>query len=216
MSPTKSILAIAEELGKRLNYLLLAGEYEQAKSLLDSLADQAEQQAYTEEELSFIVNRLVLVLTNLALHQNMSGVQLQQMYDGLFTDSVPHPEQQQKFLRQAMPKFLRDLCFALQACDDLSVRMERYIDLHVLHYTFSVQNMANHFSVSQIELRQYVWERRLEKAMELLENTDRPIRDVVQSVGYIDVSNFTRKFRMATGYTPGEYRAVKQQEPHLS
>lgn len=220
MSPTESIRLFAEDLSKRLNGLLLAGEYEQAKKLLESLADQAEQQIFSQEELSHIVYEVVLNLTNVALRHNLPTVQLQQLYDGLFANNAPFSEGQQRFLRQVLPNFLNDLCYAMQACDDLSVRMERYIDLHILHYTFSVQNMANYFAVSQIELRrvfhnktgqhlrEYIWERRLEKAKELLKNTDRPIREVVQSVGYIDVSNFTRKFRMATGYTPGEYRAV--------
>lgn len=54
----------------------------------------------------------------------------------------------------------------------------------------------------------YIANLRLEKIKEALIETDRPIKDIIQSNGYYDVSNFTRKFRTTVGVTPGQYRTM--------
>ena len=41
----------------------------------------------------------------------------------------------------------------------------------------------------------------------LLRETDDSIQTIVQSVGYIDVSSFMRKFKQVEGVSPGQYRA---------
>ncbi len=216
------------EYGRRLGEYLLAGEYAQAKALLETLAEEADGHAVSPETLHGILNEVVLVLTNVALRWSISTAQLQYLYDEHFAEGGICTQRQQKFLRQVLPEFLEELCCSLQTCDDLTDRIEQYIATYAMEYTFSVKNMANHFAVSPIDLRrafynktgrhlrEYIWERRLERAKELLATTDCSIREVVQGVGYIDVSNFTRKFRMCTGMTPGEYRLAKQRESKLA
>ena len=53
---------------------------------------------------------------------------------------------------------------------------------------------------------QYVTMIRMDRAKELLINTDMQIREIVAGIGYIDVANFTRKFKSYEGVTPGQYR----------
>ena len=52
----------------------------------------------------------------------------------------------------------------------------------------------------------YIRQRRMEKAMQLLEEKAMPISDVAQAVGYMDASYFTRAFRQHTGCTPTKWR----------
>lgn len=40
---------------------------------------------------------------------------------------------------------------------------------------------------------------RMDKARELLVNTNKQIKDIVADVGYIDVANFVRKFKIMKG-----------------
>ena len=51
---------------------------------------------------------------------------------------------------------------------------------------------------------------RMDQFKELLVSTNRPIKELVAEVGYFDVSNFTRKFRIEHGMTPGQYRKKHQ------
>ncbi len=49
---------------------------------------------------------------------------------------------------------------------------------------------------------------RINKAKELMNNTDRPMKEICVSVGYIDPNYFSRIFKKNTGMTPTEYREV--------
>ena len=51
---------------------------------------------------------------------------------------------------------------------------------------------------------------RMDRFKELLVSTNRPIKELVAEVGYFDVSNFTRKFRIEHDMTPGQYRKKHQ------
>ena len=57
---------------------------------------------------------------------------------------------------------------------------------------------------------EYVSMLRMEEVKRQLRETDKKIQDIVNSVGYIDVSNFTRKFKNSEGLTPGQYRQLSR------
>jgi two-component system response regulator YesN len=53
---------------------------------------------------------------------------------------------------------------------------------------------------------QYVRRLRLERAKLLLETTTLPIAQIATSVGYLDLSRFSRLFKAEIGLSPGQYR----------
>ena len=62
---------------------------------------------------------------------------------------------------------------------------------------------------------EYLSELRLEKARELLAETDAPIVQIAKDVGYWDHSSFRRKFRARYGVGVAEYReSTHKGEPH--
>ena len=60
---------------------------------------------------------------------------------------------------------------------------------------------------------EYITKKRIDKAKQLLTNTDLPIMTVAEYTGYPDYSYFTRVFRKETGVTPRAYRVGVQPEP---
>lgn len=54
---------------------------------------------------------------------------------------------------------------------------------------------------------QYVRGLRLERAKHLLETTALPVAQIAASVGYVDLSRFSRLFKSEVGLTPAQYRA---------
>ena len=58
---------------------------------------------------------------------------------------------------------------------------------------------------------QYITMIRMDRAKELLVNSNMQIKDVVAEVGYIDVANFVRKFKNYEGMTPGQYREMRKE-----
>ncbi|WP_310225856.1 helix-turn-helix domain-containing protein [Paenibacillus qinlingensis] len=97
-------------------------------------------------------------------------------------------------------------------------QIHHYILQSYSEYDFSVQKIAEHFSISLSYLSRYYKEQtgrtvmdylnevRIEQAKRLLRNDNSSVKDIVQQIGYYDVSSFIRKFKQQVGLTPGEYR----------
>jgi AraC family L-rhamnose operon transcriptional activator RhaR len=55
-------------------------------------------------------------------------------------------------------------------------------------------------------IHQYIITRRIDNAANLLQSTDRPVKDIATSVGYEDVDYFCRVFKKNKGITPSQFR----------
>jgi AraC-like DNA-binding protein len=53
----------------------------------------------------------------------------------------------------------------------------------------------------------YLQRRRVERAMELLRETDRPVTDICFDVGFSSLATFSRTFKLIVGEPPSAYRA---------
>jgi AraC-like DNA-binding protein len=53
----------------------------------------------------------------------------------------------------------------------------------------------------------YLQRRRVERAMELLRATDKPVTEISLDVGFTSLGTFSRTFREIVGETPSSYRA---------
>lgn len=96
--------------------------------------------------------------------------------------------------------------------------MLKYLDVHALSPDFSLKTMAGVFMMSDSSLSRYfkkqtghnisdyITERRIAEAKRLLSETDLPIREIVERIGYFDVSSFSKKFKRETGVSPSDYR----------
>ncbi|MFS0725397.1 helix-turn-helix domain-containing protein [Paenibacillus sp. 1P07SE] len=97
-------------------------------------------------------------------------------------------------------------------------RIRDYIAEHYESYHFSLQSAAEQLGLSAPyvsrlfkeetgeTVMEYVNRLRIEKAKELLRTTDLPVKEIVERIGYKDVSNFIRKFKHSVRLTPIEYR----------
>lgn len=69
----------------------------------------------------------------------------------------------------------------------------------------------HHFSrafkrATSVTFQEYVTNRRVRKAKELLEDPRRTITEIAHFVGYNDINNLVRNFKKLTGLTPSEFR----------
>ncbi|NGP46643.1 helix-turn-helix transcriptional regulator [Bacillaceae bacterium SIJ1] len=53
---------------------------------------------------------------------------------------------------------------------------------------------------------QIIWDLRMKECKRLLVHTSAPIKDIVKQIGYVDVANFSRKFKKEVGMTPSQFR----------
>lgn len=108
---------------------------------------------------------------------------------------------------------------ASQLCNQLTL----YVHKYCYHYDFQIKSMAEHFHISPQHMRKifknhtgmsisdYIAQLKLEKAMQLLRDSDMSINDIVLEIGNSDVSGFIRFFKKYTNQTPGQYRKKWQQ-----
>lgn len=99
----------------------------------------------------------------------------------------------------------------------------QYIDAHYAEQDISLAAIAERFELTpstlsrlfsqynHIRFIDYLSDKRMEKAAELLGGTDLSIKEIVSRVGYIDVSSFTRKFTQTYKTSPGKYRKEQKE-----
>lgn len=102
----------------------------------------------------------------------------------------------------------------------IGIRMQKFLQYISEHYgeDISLDRLAGSANVSKSEcLRcfrasmqttpyKYLTEYRLSKAAELLKNSDEPIGNIADSVGFRQVSHFGKCFKEKTGFSPRDYR----------
>ena len=59
----------------------------------------------------------------------------------------------------------------------------------------------------------YLQRRRIERAMEMLRNTDKPVTEVCLDVGFNSLGTFSRTFRDVLGTSPSAYRRRARKQP---
>ena len=59
-----------------------------------------------------------------------------------------------------------------------------------------------------VSFSDWVWQSRLVMVKDRLLHSDMTIRQIIQDVGYADVSSFSRRFKAEEGMPPGQFRAA--------
>lgn len=88
-------------------------------------------------------------------------------------------------------------------------------DISLDHLSYKLNIIPTYLSAyfkekTGINLSEYTHVFRMEKAKEMLENTDLKIQDIASLVSYLTVVPFNRAFKSYTGTTPTEYRRRHQ------
>lgn len=103
---------------------------------------------------------------------------------------------------------------------DLKAALFDYIEQEYNSDLLTLESLSDLFSLSPTTINKmmkeetnttfakYVANIRMEKIKQALIETDDPIKEIIQSNGYYDVSNFTRKFRQVVGVTAGQFRTI--------
>ena len=101
--------------------------------------------------------------------------------------------------------------------DRMIAKAQRWMTDH-LHEAISIQQLADRLAVTQrtlirkfkheLELTplQYLQNLRIDQAKQLLEATALPLTEIVEMVGYTDISSFSRLFIKHVGISPAKYR----------
>ena len=99
------------------------------------------------------------------------------------------------------------IMFVQERYTDPSLSLESIADV----FGFSASYLTRYFKDQTGQsLKHYIDQVRMEKAKELLIHSDKTLGEIVCTVGYVDTTNFIRKFKKLEGITPIQYRMVVQ------
>ncbi len=109
--------------------------------------------------------------------------------------------------------------------DGIYDRIVEYVNENFSKYDLSLEQLASEANISKAQMSKifraktgtcyidYVTNLRMEKARELLAETDLGVKEIFSQVGYIDSTNASKKFKTIYNITPSAYRAEKQKHP---
>ena len=135
-------------------------------------------------------------------------------------------------LADALSKLCVNICLyivegILQEKDEKLYKIKYDIETGYSDPNFSIQGLAERQGMTSAALSQYfksqtgttvmdyLTEKRMEKAKELLREGDLTLNEITQKIGYINTSSFIRRFKGLYGLTPRQYVATypdKQQD----
>lgn len=146
--------------------------------------------------------------------------ELRPFYDGLEKNmGLPLMSQIQITL-----KLYRELCSfvsdrkQVQDVEGLMTEVIHFIRMNYADSSLSLTQAASMYSVSEpylstvfkntqgVKFSSYVENVRIDRAKELLENTDLTVKDIAEKTGYTSANSFCRAFRRVTGMNTSEYR----------
>ncbi|KIL40671.1 hypothetical protein SD70_12230 [Gordoniibacillus kamchatkensis] len=102
----------------------------------------------------------------------------------------------------------------------LTEKLTDFVAEHYCDSSISLESISSRFGLSPSyvtrifkehtgqPLMRYIDMMRMNKAKQLLKDSDMPLKDIMDEVGYIDATNFIRKFKKNEGITPIQYRTV--------
>lgn len=110
---------------------------------------------------------------------------------------------------------------------ELKNNILQFVGANFANPDISLENIADRFNISMSYLSrffksqtgytftEYLKMLRMEEVKKQLLTTDRPIKDIIADVGYIDISHFLRYFKSCEGLTPGEYRQLHKRNSEV-
>lgn len=95
-----------------------------------------------------------------------------------------------------------------------------YVNEAFREYDITLTSLAEKFNLSVpylstifkqytgMTFSDYLSELRIKEVKKLLESSNMPLKKIVESVGYVDLASFNRKFKKCEGITLGQYRSL--------
>lgn len=207
---------------QKLNLLsgtLKSWDFEAAKELLDELLSSLD----AEKDPDFYIRSILIDITTVIISEmNQADISFKLYNNDYFETLYLCRSQSYKENSSRILGCLHKLIdlFAEYAADSSALKKELQKIL-AQEYTspdLSISLLADHFHISTAYMStlfkkyygqnfsDHLWTLRLEKAKELLQNTEESIDHISMAVGYENTSSFRRRFKKETGITPAQFR----------
>ena len=209
---------LPHEFIEKLNKLLNTNSYEKLEALMDTLRSTIEENTYSFIEVYNTAEKLCLALKQYA--EGMD-IRMEEAVEGAAMDSLIKPDNILEFIHaflQAVRSIFDSINHKkLSKNFEIMEQVKKYVNDN-LHREISLYTAANAVHISPnylsrifkeetgINYIDYVMKCKIDKAKELLQDTNLSIEEITRRIGYTYAAYFRNKFKELTGKTPNEYR----------
>lgn len=200
----------------KLTQSLLQGDFEIASETIDLLIAKTVNEPLNQEKMKLYGFDLLNTVVTTGMETVGSAILSSAEYAANFRNLSE--------LRDSLIQMSLQICKVAQRDlksqeSQLQKEIFTYLDKHFCSHDISLERLAEEFDVSisylsrfikkesGLTFSKYIQQRRLEHIKKELIETDKPIKEIILSSGYYDVSNYTRKFKTIIGLTPGQFRS---------
>lgn len=161
---------------------------------------------YLKNRGNLLRNEALSQLLKEAYEEWMAGSALRyEMVSAKLTEFFIKAERLERYALQTMTEDHRKM---MEIMDHIDANITSGISLQAVAQKFGYTESAlsRHFSsVNGISFKQYVVEKKIQRAVHLLQNTDQKMIDIALDCGFDSVSGFYSAFRKKTGTTPSKF-----------
>lgn len=205
-------LALEKERLSQFSQVLSRHHEDQSLALLKGILRSMHQENCSEETRHYICYSIVWELIQVLTEQDAPGKG--QWMDRLVQLDIRNEENFTSVVQGA----IRKICSYTANSDSFIQQVCDYIQANYGDSNLSAELVAQHIGINKSYLSRlfkakmemsyidYLTRVRMEKARELLAETDLPIKEIVSRVGYIDDSSFRKKFKAIYGVRLSDYR----------
>ncbi len=198
---------------------ILTEEPYRLKSWFESLFAELRKQKYYRKE-----NIQTLLASFISAMINQHG-ELLNTIDGIISKEEIEPMMHRFLTLSEIRSFIMDLLLKLEEMQENQIKYSRiirgainYIGDHYGESDLSIAKIAEYFHFSsnylnvlfkqetQVTLKQYLSDYRMENAKKMLENDFYKITEIAELCGYANANYFSKVFKELTDLTPLEYR----------
>ncbi len=210
---------LAEHQLRLLERHITLGDYKNIKIILQDIFSYENLRNRKAEYIKSIYYEIIrIILKNFSIMEDTdSSLAIQRLLTDEIIERSDHPQQIVDYLYHTVTQILKEDKNTNVNCREIIGKAKEYINRNYVK-EITVKDLASHFSVNPnyfstvfkqetgITLTNYLKDTRIEKACDLLRNTQSTIHEIAQIVGYEDTQYFYRVFKKTLGITPLEYR----------
>lgn len=218
-------LQVDESIKRSLFFAIKMSKAEDAIKIINNLFDFLEQQGKIYSPAS-VIDSVWMLLTYTVTALNLSYYNVNNLYAGEYNSIYSHVNRIRSLSH--LRKYICSVCIDLIRINPLYSKEQRedciaiaqeYVNEHYSSY-ISLDMIAKSVFLSPtyfselfkkrtgLNYIEYVTKIRMNKACELLKNSDLKIYEISEQVGYSDTKYFAKLFKKAFNFTPKEYREM--------
>lgn len=194
-------------------------KFQECRKALEHIFDALESSDFPA---FYMRSVLTEVLTAIITDMNRQNIRFS-AYNSTYFEALYHIrsfsyEEKGKNIRESLLALLTLFEEELADVTIQSGQIQEFMEEHFASSEFSIAMLANRFHISiaymsylckkyfHENFSDHLWNMRMERAKDLLRNTDSSVEDICTAVGYENVSSFRRKFKKELGVTPSQFR----------